>query len=702
MKVIEIAVTVEPLNPGDMIAKALAAMIRHDVDIIPVSDHRGAIAGVLTRKDLLAALGNGAVREGSINSLVSGTIPRLSPEEDICNLSSAAVPAVIMRADGSIVGVVSSSGYAGAMCESVREFRERITAIMDSAESGIAAIDESGTLIIANRMAGEIFNIDPQEVIGRKVLEIYPKTKLVEVMKSGKPLNGQKFTRGKRHFIVNYAPVLREDRIVGAVSIFHDFSLFEQISDELSTVKSLNRELGAIIHSSYDGIWITDGEGFVLDINEAYERITGIRKEEVIGRTMQELVEEGFFDQSVTLLVMKELKNITINQTVKGKKQILVTGNPIFDEGGNLFRVVTNVRDITELVNLQEQLTQEKEKTMIYRAELTHLRSLQIRDSEFIFRSKEMTKIVELAVKMADVDSTILITGESGTGKELVAKFVHRQGKGDGCPFISINCAAIPEQLMESELFGYEGGAFTGARREGKPGLFELAHNGTLFLDEIAELPLTLQVKLLRAIQDREITRVGATKGIPINVRIIAATNRDLARMLREETFREDLYYRLMVVPIHVPPLRDRREDIPLLIYFFLAEFNRHFGYAKVFSPQILDKLVNYPWPGNVRELKNVMERMIVMSPGMEIGPESIPEHIYTKRRLPKQGARLKDAVEETERYLIEETYREYRSWQKAAEVLGVDRTTVFRKAVKYGVVSQFEIKNIFLDTKVK
>jgi transcriptional regulator with PAS, ATPase and Fis domain len=320
---------------------------------------------------------------------------------------------------------------------------------------------------------------------------------------------------------------------------------------------------------------------------------------------------------------------------------------------------------------------------------LTHLRSLQVRDSGLVFRSKPMTQIIELAMKMADVDSTLLITGESGTGKELVAKLVHRQGKGDASPFISINCAAIPEQLLESELFGYEGGAFTGARKEGNPGLFELAHNGTLFLYEVAELPLSLQVKLLRAIQDKEVTRVGSTKAIPVNVRIIAATNRNLPRMLREGTFREDLYYRLMVVPLHVLPLRDRREDIPLLVRNFLDEFNSHFGYEKTLLPEVLDKLVNYSWPGNVRELKNVIERMIVMSPGNEIGLSSIPESIYTRRHVPRHGTRLKDAVEETERYLIEEVYKEHHSWNKVAEVLGMDRSTIFRKAQKYHLAKQ-------------
>lgn len=689
MKISNIVVPVDPLAPGDTLGRALAALCEKNVDIVPVADSQGRPIGALTREGLLSALQGGTLLTDAIAGHLSGVWARLAPDDEIVATPGAAVPALVVGEDGRLAGVVSRSAYAAGLHAVITEFREQVSSIMNSAESGIIAIDADGVIVMANRLAEDLLGVRSPDAIGRPILEVIPNTRLMEIMKSGKPLTGQKFKGRDAHLMVNYAPVIRGGRVVGAVSVFQDISRVEGISHELGVVKGLNRELESIIHSSYDGIWITDAGGRVLDINEAYERITGIRAREVIGRTMQELVDEGYFDQSVTLLVMKELRSITINQTVKNKKQILVTGNPIFDESGKLFRVVTNVRDITELVSLREQLTKEKEQALRYKAELTHLRSLQVRDSCLVFRSKPMTRIVELAGKMAEVDSTLLITGESGTGKELVAKLIHRQGLGDASPFISINCAAIPEQLLESELFGYEGGAFTGAKKEGKPGLFELAHNGTLFLDEVAELPLSLQVKLLRAIQDKTVTRVGATKAIPVHVRIIAATHRDLAKMLQAGTFREDLYYRLMVVPITVSPLRERKDDIPLLVRHFLDEFNEHFGYGKTLSPDVLDRLVNYSWPGNVRELKNVIERMIVMSPGDEIGMESLPDSIHAKRHLPARMTRLKEAVEETERYLIEEAWREHRSWKKVAEALGVDRTTIFRKATKYNLTGQ-------------
>jgi PAS domain S-box-containing protein len=689
MKVSSIVIPVEQLSINDTISTAISLMYSKNVDIVPVSDQQKGLIGALTRTDLLTALQSGMPMTGTLEGHLSDRTANLSMDEEVEGIPVSAIPSLVIGEGGAVIGVVSMEAYVAALQVTNSKFRQQVSSIMDSAGSGLIAVNERGTIIAINRMAEELLGSRTSESMGRNILEVIPNTRLMDIMKSGKSLMGQKFEGQNVSLLVNYAPIILEGKVVGAVSVFQDISVLEEISHELDVVKGLNRELEAIIHSSYDGIWITDGEGLALDINEAYERITGILAKEVIGRKMQDLVDEGYFDQSVTLLVMKKLKSVTINQTIRGKKQILVTGNPIFDENGKLFRVVTNVRDVTELTNLHEQITQEKEQTLKYKTELSRLRSMQIKDSDLIFRSGLMMQIVELTMKMADVDSTVLITGESGTGKELIAKLIHRQGKGDTSPFISINCAAIPEQLLESELFGYEGGAFTGAKKEGKPGLFEMAHTGTLFLDEVAELPLPLQVKILRAIQDKEITRLGATKSIPIDVRIIAATNRNLSKMLKEGTFREDLYYRLMVVPVNVSPLRDRKEDIPLLVRHFLDEFNRHFGFSKVISPQVLDKLENYSWPGNVRELRNVIERMVVMSQGDEITPNDLPGFIHIKLPLYRQGARLKDAVCETETYLLSETYKTCGSWQETAKILGVDRATVFRKAAKYHLLEK-------------
>lgn len=573
---------------------------------------------------------------------------------------------------------------------SLPELEEQFHAVINSVQNGIMAVDCQGILTLVNKMAEEILGIKREELIGRFVVEVYPETLLLGILESKKPLLGQKLIVNGTVVMANYAPIMVNGKMNGAVSVFQDISVMENTSKELNYVKSLSKELEAIINSSYDGMFITDGQGNVLRLNSAYERITGIKAVEVLGRNMQKLVEENYYDQSVTLRVMNEHRVITLNQIVRGDQKILVTGNPVFNEQGELVRVVTNVRDVTELVALQEQLVETRAQTLKYKTELSHLRLLQLGADDIIYRSPIMERAIELALKVADVDSTVLITGDSGTGKEVIAKLIHKKGLGLTRPFIKINCAAIPEQLLESELFGYVGGAFTGAKKEGKPGMFELAHNGTLFLDEIGDLPLMLQAKILRALQEKAIMRVGGTKSIDVNVRIISATNRNLAEMVKTGQFRQDLYYRLMVVPIHLPPLCERKEDIPLLIRTFCDRFNKRFRFEKKLSAALIDRLVEYSWPGNVRELENLLERMIVTASTDLISVEQLPEYVNQKMTfIPPKGGKLKNSVELVEAHLLAEAFKEHLSWQRVAEVLGVDKSTIFRKAARYGLINK-------------
>ncbi|WP_165876411.1 sigma-54 interaction domain-containing protein, partial [Heliophilum fasciatum] len=296
--------------------------------------------------------------------------------------------------------------------------------------------------------------------------------------------------------------------------------------------------------------------------------------------------------------------------------------------------------------------------------------------------------VLELILRVAKVDSTVLLLGESGVGKEGLAKLLHTQsGRAQG-PFIKVNCGAIPEPLLESELFGYESGAFTGAKKEGKMGMFELAHNGTLFLDEIGDLPINLQVKLLRVLQEREIVRVGGTKPRAINVRILAATHRDLGAMAQEGRFREDLFFRLNVVPIAIPPLRQRRSDIIPLLYHFRDKFSKKYGIIRDFTPEVVDAFFSFDWPGNVRELENMVERLMVVSPGELIDSSQLPPNFQV--RLPEKSGLvvrslmpLKEAVAELERQLITKAMEEYGSTYKAAEVLGVNQSTVARRVAR-------------------
>ncbi|MZQ99407.1 MAG: PAS domain S-box protein [Acidaminobacter sp.] len=454
---------------------------------------------------------------------------------------------------------------------------------------------------------------------------------------------------------------------------------------------TLTDEIIRILESSYDGLWITDGKGKVLYTNLANERLTGIKREDVVGKMTHELINQKLFSVSATLAVMNEHKRVTImGYNYKTNKQVLITGNPIFNNDGELAFIVNNVRDITEFDNLRKELNDKDKIIDQQKIEIEKLKnSKKSMNRGYIFRSGIMSEIFELTQRVGRFDLNVLILGESGSGKEVVADSIVDASDRRDKPFIKVNCGAIPESLLESELFGYEKGAFTGAHQKGKIGMFELANGGTILLDEVADIPLNLQVKLLRAIQGKEIMRLGGSKTIKLDVRIIAATNKNLEEMAREGLFREDLFYRLNVVGITVPPLRERREDIPVLIHHFLKKFADKHKVEKSIETDLTDFLCNYSWPGNVRELENLIENLVVLTREPVIRKMHLPERMLrnTSEGYPIIDLHgimpLKEAVGILEDKLIEMAMHEYGTTRKAAQALGVDQSTIVRKLNK-------------------
>ena len=465
-------------------------------------------------------------------------------------------------------------------------------------------------------------------------------------------------------------------------------------------VKELNEirnELELIIESSNDGLYITDGKGITLRVNKPFEEITGIRADEVVGRQMRELVDEGFFSESVTLeiLATKEPSPVTKIYSLRNGKYVISTGRPVFDEHGEIYRVVINMRDVTYFRDFENRLEETRSALEKYREEATRLRSEFLKEGDAVARSKTMSSVLDMVKQVAPYPTTVLVTGESGVGKEVVAKLLHvYSGRQDG-PFIKVNCGAIPESLIESELFGYEPGAFTGAARKGKPGMLELADNGTLFLDEIGELALDMQVKLLQVIQDQTVMRLGGVSSRSVSVRFIAASNRDLLHMVEQKLFREDLYYRLNVVKIDVPPLRERKSDIPALALHFLNTYCAEYKINKKISPEAMEVLRAYTWPGNVRELRNLIESLVVLVAGTLITPEHLPQEInpraQRRQRLVSVAGLvpLKDAVAQVETELIARAVGECGSIRKAAKVLDVAHSTLLRKIKMLGIGNQ-------------
>ncbi|HBK52550.1 MAG TPA: hypothetical protein DDZ44_01245, partial [Syntrophomonas wolfei] len=463
--------------------------------------------------------------------------------------------------------------------------------ILDSSFDGIFITDGEANTLRLNQAFERITGVTAQECVGRNMKELvdegyFSGSGTLLVLEKRERATITLVTRTGKEVLVTSTPIFDDQgNIMLVVTNVRDITELNELEREFKKMVGLReRELDAVFESSYDGLYITDGEANTLRLNEAFERILGVKAEECIGRNMRELVAEGVYSRSGTLLALEKQDQVTITLQAKTGKTALVTSTPIRDEHGNIILVVTNVRDISELNELQEKLGHAEGLSRFFQSEL---QEMKLR-TQCVIHSSKMRELISMVVRIAAVDSTVLIQGESGVGKELVANTIHSNSNRGEQPMIKINCGAIPENLLESELFGYEPGAFTGASKQGKVGMFEVADQGILFLDEIGDLPLGLQVKLLRVLQDKEILRVGGTKPIKVDVRIIAGTNYNLKEMVEKKLFRKDLFYRLNVIPITVPPLRERREDIPILANHFLDNFNHKHGMNKKLSGSIL------------------------------------------------------------------------------------------------------------------
>ena len=437
-------------------------------------------------------------------------------------------------------------------------------------------------------------------------------------------------------------------------------------------------DLKDVFEYAFDEIFVTDEQGIVVRVNSTCERHYQLAAEELVGKHVKELQKDGIFYPSATLEVIEKKRPIELVQTTKSGEYLHVRTRPVFDDEGNLRRVISYSRDLTELYQLRQKVEEMDNQLKTYKKELRET----YEHEGLIFKSLAMQKIVDTIKKVSVVDSTVLVLGETGVGKSRLVRHLHEVSHRKHESFYEINCAALPTNLIESELFGYSGGSFTGANREGKKGLLESAHKGTLFLDEIGEMPLEIQAKLLQVLQEKTFRPIGGRELKKVDVRIVAATNRDLSEMVKQGTFRKDLYYRLNVIPIAIPPLRERTEDILPLIYHYLQHFNKKYGRDVKLAPSTLQMFVGYPWEGNNREIENVIERIVITVDDV-VTVEDLPLSMQ-EAAVEQSGQSLYKMLEEVERNIILKAYKTYGSSYKVAEFLQISQSAATRKIKKF------------------
>ncbi|QAT41343.1 sigma 54-interacting transcriptional regulator [Clostridium sp. JN-9] len=549
--------------------------------------------------------------------------------------------------------------------------------ILDNIPIGIIVIDTNSYITTMNDYALKLIDKTPKDVVGRYVKHIIPTSDLPKVIASKRKYIGTTQHINNHICIVNRAPIFSNKKVIGAIGMFQDIS-------ELVGMQELNEKFQKILETSHDLICFVDEDRKISYVNPAYEFNFNVNAADILGKDLKALSPNG-----LRLSVFNSKKNMENVIHSKNDKNVVSTVEPIFING-NFKGVLSISKTVDEVKDLYKKLEQSKEEINYYKSELKRHANLSSSFSDIIGNSSTLKDSLLIAEKASNSTSTVLIMGESGTGKELVAKAIHNNSSRKDKPFVRVNCAAIPENLLESELFGYERGAFTGAVKN-KPGKFNVADGGTIFLDEIGDMPMSMQVKLLRVIQEKEFESVGGIETQKVDVRIIAATNRNLEKMIKGNSFREDLYYRLNVINISLPPLRNRKEDINCLVEHFIVKLNKKLGKSiESIDKDCLLYLQDYHWPGNIRELENIIERAMNLCDGKTITSKDLP--FYITNSTPREGNLINLVnnqlmpLEAYEKELITLAMEKYKSYNKAGKVLGITHRTVSLKCKKYNI----------------
>ena len=578
--------------------------------------------------------------------------------------------------------------------ESKEEVWKWLESITNSLYNCIVAINDKGEIILLNKASEELLGISGEDAIGQHIKSLLPETKLLEILekKEEQTQKSLKLKKQDKTIYTHRTPIVYNNEIVGAIAIFEELSNIEEVKNELRTTKNDLNVLDTLLNEAYEGIVIVDQDGKITKFNKAYEEFLGLKEEEVLGEHVTDIIENTRMHKVINT-GEKEIGHL---QTIQGNE--MVCSRIPIEKDGKIVGAIGKVlfRDVQELKALAQKLEGLENKLNHYKNEIKRLEEAKYSFDNILTQNKKMNYLKKIAKEAADGSSTVLIQGESGTGKELFAHAIHKASYRKYGALIRVNCAAIPKNLLESELFGYEEGSFTGASSGGKPGKFELAQEGTIFLDEIGTMPKEMQVKLLRVLQEREVQRIGSNRVIDLDIRVISATNENLEEQVQKGNFRKDLYYRLNVIKLRIPPLRERREDIPLLARSIISNLSKELNLkSKKLAPETIELLKNYDWPGNVRELRNFMERCLNLSAGDTILPEHLPSVINEsigprkneKRVIEFENSNLSEIVTKVEiDAIINALEKCDGNKTEAAKFLGIHRTSLYKKIEKYNL----------------
>lgn len=656
------------------------------------SQAEGKIVGFIRNTDIMPSLHNPDWMSRQVRQFpYHTTVTFIRQEADMLDFFKVfgEEVVVIVNRNGKYEGYLQREDILYYLLTNQPANTDWIRSLLNSIPMGVIIADVHGRIENFSSEVLRMIRVTPEELRQQRVGDILDEEMFLKVVENGESTLNHIIVNDRIGVLADFGPIRNQHgNVTGAIIVLQDLPYIEKMAMEMEYVKNLNKDLQGILSSIYDEILVLNEKGVLLRYSgNLIKDFWEIDKEQLIGLNLMELEHEGTFFSSIVKMVIERRKKVSVTQESRSGKNVLAVGNPIFDEKGKLERIVIALRDITETVLLKEELLHVKKMSEKYKKELEHLRDQKqyVKSRQVIYGSEKIEKVMKYIHKIANTSSTVLLTGESGVGKEVFARTIYELGPRSSKPFVKVNCGAIPENLLESELFGYEKGAFTGANANGKHGYFRMANKGIIFLDEIAEMPLNLQVKLLRVLQEREIIPIGGTEVVEVDVQIIAATNKNLEKMVEEGTFREDLYYRLNVIPVQIPPLRERPEDIPLLSLHFLQKFNEKYERHNQLSQDALDVLESYSWPGNVRELQNIIERLVVTADEDLIEAEDITPLLkkgkkqFMQHRIHKIIP-LKEATRAVEEQLIKMAMDEYKTTSMAAKMLGVSQSTISRK----------------------